>query len=353
MAALLLFSCNEKNDDLDLFDTSPNILLKNSSNLENYRSFDSFDEMYSEIERLSELSFEEQIAEEKNHNFISANRLSEEIDLADEEIFKPYSELSEEELEKLPRRISELHEKYSYMFVVDTLEDGSLYENLNIYDYNLAKVVNKDFIVKIGGKIYQFNRDVIKIIDDGSDIKISSMKAATVSDANAGISIQSVGGNNNPGSVVKSAEKTNGPYKVIIYNTFNQKLLNSNEHLYATSFKMTFRVLKKYFGKWYLNHKAIINFDIRYFGNTVQGYRFNNQGIAVNETHSWSDAKVGRTNKKEHTLSLWHKGNISNNIKKPEEHYNTYGNLPCIYNITNRVTVRCSSNRTISFNLSY
>lgn len=36
--------------------------------------------------------------------------------------------------------------------------------------------------------------------------------------------------------------------------------------------KMTFRVLKKYFGKWYLNHKAIINFDIRYFGNTVQGY---------------------------------------------------------------------------------
>lgn len=348
---LFLIGCEEENF-LDPVEDNIRKNVEKNVNIDNFLSFKSFEDMYQKIDSLSLFDDSTQQRYEESLNFMSLDRLSDEIDLENDKILEELKELSVEELEKTPVKFSELHNRYSSIYVIDTLEDGSLYHDLDVYDYNLAKILNKDRLVRINNKIYQLRRDVVKIIEDGDNSKIRYLDTTLSTDSINGITVKMIGGQGTNTYVSKSAYKTNGTFKVIIYNNFSQNKVPDRDY-YLTYFKVKFRVLKKFLGMWYVNHKAYINYNVQHTGNIVRGFRFSNTNTIVREEHNWTKGHVNSTSHKEHTFELYHKSNYTSNILSPHYHYNEYGNLPIIYSVQNSVVVPCNSTQTIDFSLNY
>ena len=162
----LFFACEE-----DRFDLEESQAIQKKTSLEQlsfdkFLTFSSFDELEKELEALSELTYEEQVAKENRQSFVSIDRIYEEINLAEEELLKPYENLSEEELAKMPRITSKTHDMYADILLTDTLEGDWLFEVPDAYS-KYSKVLNRQSLVKVDGKIFQFKRDVTKIIEDG------------------------------------------------------------------------------------------------------------------------------------------------------------------------------------------
>jgi hypothetical protein len=72
------------------------------------------------------------------------------------------------------------------MLITVQMGDGGYYDK-NISREDLSFIVNKDGIVEINHVIYQITKNKLKAIEDGSDIKISKLINADVSDASIGI----------------------------------------------------------------------------------------------------------------------------------------------------------------------
>lgn len=349
---LFCVSCEEDENFIESFSDNSIKKIEKKVNMDNFLTFESIEEMYKTIDSLSVLDDNMQQYYEENLDFMSLDRLSNIIDLENDKILEEYKNLTVEELEKYPVKFSDLHNTYSHIYLVDTLDDGSCYHNLDVYDYNLAKILNKDCLVKIDNKIYQLKKNVVKIIEDGDESKIQYLDRTLSTDSVIGITVKILGGRGTNTEVSKSAYKTNGTFRVIIYNTFSQNKVADRDY-YKTTFKVSFRVLKKFLGVWYVNHKAYIHYNVRYTGNIVDGFRFRNNNTVAVESHNWSDAHVNSTIKKYHTFWFYHKSDYNANILNPEYHYNYYGHLPIIYSVQNSVVVPCNSNRTISFDFNY
>lgn len=70
------------------------------------------------------------------------------------------------------------------------LEDGIF--TTNIYRIDLAPLVNKDGIVKVGDMIFQYSYDYLKIIEDGDESKINLLSAITETDKELRIYVDKV-----------------------------------------------------------------------------------------------------------------------------------------------------------------
>lgn len=360
IAILGMFAVACTNDEIYNTDIVKNkSLVINDARLENFLTFASFDDLQATLDKISNYGNNEQLNWENNNNFISLNHIYQEIDSAENKLLEPYDTLSVEELEKMPRVTSYTHDVFSDILIVEKMDDGSSYEDLNINDYTLSKVVNREGIIKIGDSIYQYKKNTIKIIKDGDCKKIKILNNIESTNDSLKISVidlKSGGGSSTSQNIHKGAYKTNGVYKVIIYNDFTQKY-QGDLNIYRTNFQIKIRVLKKAFGCWYNNCKRKIDFDCNFIGNCVSGYQIANNGSFIYHNQNWSGRFCGPTDSQEHTLELDYMATPYNpqitQINNKYYYYNQIGNLPHLFSVNNYVSVNCSSSRTITFEMNY
>lgn len=305
------------------------------------------------------MTYEEQIKEEESKGFVSIDRIYEEITLAEEELLKPYENLTVEELSKMPRITSAIHDMYSDILITDTLEGGGLLELPNA-NPNYAKVLNRKSIVKVGDKIYQFKKNETKIIEDGDASKIPYLDRLNDSDTTLKIKVYK---NFTEKDVVKSAYKTNGTFKVVLTNRFKQ--IEAADNLYATSFVTEIQVAKKVCGLFYMGHKARnIEHYWRFSGNIVEGFRINDYGTIVTGMHSWNRDDILEIVGRCSSVTYAHKAAPTGHLVGVYEtdynwnnsitHYNDYNNLPRLSGgVQNHIKVKCNNNRTIEFDMNY
>ncbi len=343
--AFAMYSCEETDYDTTEFNSKKTI---SQISTDNFLNFDSFEDLEQKVKELSNMTYEEQIIDEESNNFVSIDRIYEEISLAEEELLKPYEHLTVEELSKMPRITSATHDMYSDILITDTLEDGGLIELPNA-NPNYTKVLNRKSIVKVAGKIYQFKRNVTKIIEDGDASKIACLDRINVSDSTLKIKVCE---RYTDRDVVRTAYKTNGTFKVELKNRFVQ--VRQSEDLYVTAFLTEINVMKKAFWLYYIRHRGEVNHTWAFNGNTVVGYREKGDGYRVIETHSWNRNQT--KTKKHYEIQYGHEAGAYTNIIEPNKyiHYNNYNNLPILSGgVQNHIRVRCNNNKTIEFYMNY
>lgn len=98
--AFAMYSCEETDYDTTEFNSKKTI---SQISTDNFLNFDSFEDLEQKVKELSDMTYEEQIIDEESNNFVSIDRIYEEISLAEEELLKPYEHLTVEELSKMPR----------------------------------------------------------------------------------------------------------------------------------------------------------------------------------------------------------------------------------------------------------
>lgn len=356
MLMLPFVACEETNYETDEFVGKKTITQLST---DNFLTFASFEELEKKVEEISEMTYEEQIKEEESKGFVSIDRIYEEITLAEEELLKPYENLTVEELSKMPRITSAIHDTYSDILIIDTLEGGGLLELPNA-NPNYAKVLNRKSIVKVGDKIYQFKKNETKIIEDGDASKIPYLDRLNDSDTTLKIKVYK---NFTEKDVVKSAYKTNGTFKVILTNRFQQ--IEAADNLYATSFVTEIQVAKKVCGLFYIGHKARnIEHYWRFLGNIVEGFRINDYGTIVTGMHSWNRDDILEIVGRCSSVTYAHKAAPTGHLVGVYEtdynwnnsitHYNDYNNLPRLSGgVQNHIKVKCNNNRTIEFDMNY
>ena len=356
MLMLPFVACEETNYETDEFVGKKTITQLST---DNFLTFASFEELEKKVEEISQMTYEEQIKEEESKGFVSIDRIYEEITLAEEELLKPYENLTVEELTKMPRITSAIHDMYSDILITDTLEGGGLLE-LPIANPNYAKVLNRKSLVKVGDKIYQFKKNETKIIEDGDASKIPYLNRLNDSDTTLKIKVYK---NFTEKDVVKSAYKTNGTFKVILTNRFQQ--IEAADNLYATSFVTEIQVAKKVCGLFYIGHKARnIEHYWRFSGNIVEGFRINDYGTIVTGMHSWNRDDILEIVGRCSSVTYAHKAAPTGHLVGVYEtdynwnnsitHYNDYNNLPRLSGgVQNHIKVKCNNNRTIEFDMNY
>ena len=356
MLMLPFVACEESNYETDEFVGKKSITQLST---DNFLTFASFEELAKKVEEISNMTYEEQIKEEESKGFVSIDRIYEEITLAEEELLKPYEDLTIEELTKMPRKTSAIHDMYSDILITDTLEGGGLLELPNA-NPNYAKVLNRKSLVKVDGKIYQFKKNETKIIEDGDESKISYLDRVNDSDSTLKIKVYK---NFTEKDVVKSAYKTNGTFKVILTNRFQQ--IEAADNLYATSFVTEIQVAKKVCGLFYMGHKAKkIEHYWRFSGNIVEGFRINDYGTLVTGMHSWNRDDILEIVGRCSSVTYAHKAAPTGHLVGVYEtdynwnnsitHYNDYNNLPRLSGgVQNHIKVKCNNNRTIEFDMNY
>ncbi len=356
MLMLPFVACEESNYETDEFVGKKSITQLST---DNFLTFASFEELAKKVEEISNMTYEEQIKEEESKGFVSIDRIYEEITLAEEELLKPYEDLTIEELTKMPRKTSAIHDMYSDILITDTLEGGGLLELPNA-NPNYAKVLNRKSLVKVDGKIYQFKKNETKIIEDGDENKIPYLDRVNDSDTTLKIKVYK---NFTEKDVVKSAYKTNGTFKVVLTNRFQQ--IEAADNLYATSFVTEIQVAKKVCGLFYIGHKAKkIEHYWRFSGNTVEGFRVNDYGTLVTGMHSWNRDDILEIVDRCSSVTYAHKAaptghlvgvyETDYNWNNSRTHYNDYNNLPRLSGgVQNHIKVKCNNNRTIEFDMNY
>ncbi|MBQ2397254.1 MAG: hypothetical protein II304_09525 [Bacteroidales bacterium] len=347
MLMLPFVACEETNYETDEFVGKKTITQLST---DNFLTFASFEELAKKVEEISNMTYEEQIKEEESKGFVSIDRIYEEITLAEEELLKPYEDLTVEELSKMPRITSAIHDMYSDILITDTLEGGGLLELPNA-NPNYAKVLNRKSLVKVDGKIYQFKKNETKIIEDGDESKISYLDRVNDSDSTLKIKVYK---NFTEKDVVKSAYKTNGTFKVVLNNRFTQTEVSNNT--YKTKFTAEVTVAVKAFGLFYLPYDADkIEHHWSFSGNIVQGYRKDYIDNIINETHSWNRNEI---NSEKDAFSIRYGHNASGLLyllgEKAWEHYNDINNLPKLSGgVRNHIKVKCNNSRSIEFDMNY
>ena len=356
MLMLPFVACEETNYETDEFVGKKTITQLST---DNFLTFASFEELEKKVEEISQMTYEEQIKEEESKGFVSIDRIYEEITLAEEELLKPYENLTVEELSKMPRITSAIHDMYSDILIIDTLEGGGLLELPNA-NPNYTKVLNRKSIVKVDGKIYQFKKNETKIIEDGDENKIPYLDRLNDSDTTLKIKVYK---NFTEKDVVKSAYKTNGTFKVVLTNRFKQ--IEAADNLYATSFVTEIQVAKKVCGLFYIGHKARnIEHYWRFSGNIVEGFRINDYGTIVTGMHSWNRDDILEIVGRCSSVTYAHKAAPTGHLVGVYEtdynwnnsitHYNDYNNLPRLSGgVQNHIKVKCNNNRTIEFDMNY
>jgi hypothetical protein len=144
--------------------------------------------------------------------------------------------------------------------------EALLIDDLDILEMNItvpsyADFVNSDGIVKIGNEIYQFKKDYVRVITDGSVSKISLLKNLTT-DKN-GIEVYPVSrqrklSNSGRTQANSSCQNTNGSYRLLAYEDWVGAYLpggNCGYGVFLENYYLTLRSLKRILGTWQ-NHQT-------------------------------------------------------------------------------------------------
>ena len=148
MLMLPFVACEESNYETDEFVGKKSITQLST---DNFLTFASFEELAKKVEEISNMTYEEQIKEEESKGFVSIDRIYEEITLAEEELLKPYEDLTIEELKQVFNNNEKLQDDilqaaqddvdYWISEYMNCFERGALVYNIG-YPGNYIKIKN-------------------------------------------------------------------------------------------------------------------------------------------------------------------------------------------------------------------
>ncbi|MDR0789193.1 MAG: hypothetical protein LBO06_00190 [Bacteroidales bacterium] len=383
-------SCTDE-QDFENQSASRNHLNKSisSSNptLKNYLTFSSFEELDVAIKDLNAMDEASVVAWENSHNFVSLNRISDEVDLAEdmlnESVYDSLSQFySESQIEnmKFDERHSALFDEFSHLFIKRIMEDdGGIYYDLDINYNDYASIVNADGIVKVDDKIYQFKDSTTKVIEDGDASKISLLKHINETDTVRNIKVfhlhKTLGDIVIPPAIRDLPShpfeymtyKTRSKYKVLMYNKFEQ-YYSAQLGTYVSTYSIRGRSLKK--GLFaYNNYTTTMVYSGRFTGTEgTYGYYFTSGHISSQNPSALHPSRIYEN--RNWTLSNQYKSKKSHTLDKlffdyteqsphfcsaysiaPPYNLNTTIVIPQIYGWNHTMTANGSSN--ISFTTSY
>lgn len=246
---LFLFSCNQNKIENEVVPTL--------STIENFLTFESMDEFNKIAQKMAKAPYSEVISLEKQRNFVSLRTLLKEAEEVDAINHEKEMKIAEENpvmaktmTHQIPKVIRDNPNSFFY-----SNEEGI---RLNLIRTELATLLNKDGIVKVGGKIIQYKSAYTKVIEDGNVDKIALLKTTATTDKTAGISVHPVRFRNSNKRLdyaySRSCEGGYGSplqYRIIVYEeAFDFE--DYSYHYYVGGLKI--RTLKRGFlGGWY-NH---------------------------------------------------------------------------------------------------
>ena len=142
----------------------------------------------------SEMTFEEKENYETKINFLSQQRIFEQIIAAELKLDEPYNNLTEEEISKIkvmPPRHSNIYYSYLNSGVIEECYKGTddEYYELSIFNPVLASVVNKDGIYSVGDTIFQITEDSEKMMTNGDFSKTKLLKETNVTNEAENITV--------------------------------------------------------------------------------------------------------------------------------------------------------------------
>lgn len=249
---------------------------------------------------------------EDDQSFFSMRRAFSELVDAEMAISNYQDSLSQDSIdyyETQPIQHSSLVSDYAHMIVTEMVNDTGFFD-LNIYNYNLAYLVNTYGIVRIGDSIFQYTRDYLKYIDNGNPEKIPALIAATADDAANNIVVLPIRGPINPfarsssntSTFVRSKIGNDKRKRVIIYQDWVQNIAKNDPLLRATHYFITVRSLqRRLFGAWYDNYKAWLSSNGNTAGNQTPGLLGNGSSLTIN----WSFGFGVATSYPDHTLHTY------------------------------------------------
>ena len=157
-------------------------------------------------------------------------------------------------------------EKFGYTEVTNKnkeilifMEDGSF--DLDVTTFGHSYILNAEGLVKIGGKIYNFTKDYVKVLGSNSFKSFSHLKTITCSDESANIFVSDVqretnilfeSHNQKTNEIVKTCIATNNKDRLIVYEDYVYYAQGGTPcYVYSHNYLIKLRNLKKnIFGSW-------------------------------------------------------------------------------------------------------
>lgn len=178
--SVVLSSCKNSND------VAPRLEVH-----DNFLTFKTADDFYKTAEKLSKGPYSEVANLEKQYNFISLRTLlktAEEEEAANHErelkLVAENPAMATIMTHQIPQIVKDNPNTFFY-----SKEEGI---QLNLIKIGLASLLNKDGIVKIGGKIIQYKHSYTKVIEDGNTGKIDLLEKIKSTDKETGISVHPI-----------------------------------------------------------------------------------------------------------------------------------------------------------------
>ena len=297
---MLSLSCERKQNEEAV---SPNL-----SSSESFAVFKTYDEFQKTVAKLSKGTHDDVVAFEKKHNFVSLSTLlmrAEQEEATNHErelkMLAEKPQLVNTMKHEISKTIQENPESFIY-----SAEEGV---RLNLILSELSRVLNKDGLVYVEGKIIQYKYDFIKIINDGDVRKIGMLSRTPTTDKQQNITV-------NPVNFAKSKNQSNGrpaysftrscdnsvggnPLKwriQVFEEAYNAD--DSYDRVYIGQYKI--RTLKRgAFGSWQSYATRSQRGTVNHFGPQysvfVPSYLFDIIEIEPTGTKSWSNANGSQT----------------------------------------------------------
>lgn len=279
-STLIFQACRENVESVSKI--SPN-------SITNFLVFDTREEYHSAIQKLSRASYADLHAYEKQNNFVSMRTMLKEAEYEDAKNHEQEIAQSEgirKTAHKTPNIIKENPTTFLY-----SPDEGI---QLNLTNLDLASILNKDGIVKVAGKIIQYSKWDVKIIEDGNPDKIALLNKITQTNKELGITVNPINFRSNSNknaklaySYTRSCEGATGSpaqYKIIVYEEaydFDDGVLRYWVGTY------TIRTLKRGFlGYWY-NHATRSQ-----YGSVNVSYTSNPSPLAIIYSYGWAQTPI-------------------------------------------------------------
>ncbi len=275
LISIFAISC-KKNIDVTPDSITPGASARMTS-LNNVLRFGTYSEMFDTINRLKTKTITQIDSWESTYNFTSMRGLFADIADAEMAISDHMETLPSDSFPKYQNMHSSLVTTYPNVTKEITMYDslGSTivgkYYDINVFDGNLAYIVNKDGLVIFGGNTYCYTRDKIKVMTGTNATNFPTLVGANSSMPIYGIVVYNIpissvptgtSCSTNRNQWVTSKTKQGGPgpfggrYRAITYFSQDQFAGSANGES-NTKYRVDVRVLqRRVLGSWWDNYKA-------------------------------------------------------------------------------------------------
>jgi len=253
-------------------------------------------------------------------------------------MYTAFNKIVDDELNYSESTVNEhsilLYEYPNAFISVLTDDSCGFYDINNDLDNQLSKVINPDGLVVVGGKIYMYSKEKIKIINDGDFSKIPQLYTIASTNQSLGIIVEAAA-SSGTNSFHRECNNKNNPLKIIVYEDFVQNISSTYPNQRVTFYAITVRSLKRrLWGAWYDNYKTNINLQGNHNGNTTYGWLANGSSVYI----GWYGSYNVNSNGMQHTLKIYLPYN-SMPQTYPGPNLRTDGNHPQIYSSWHQGTI--------------